>query len=570
MGPAGEPPEQLPSRHCLGREEKESIRSIKRKRLEAKQLSNSSLLIKKLPNELFVEIFHHYYEAVRIPGKQGRFWLGARYSNWSHNWHGHLMLVCRHWRNIIVSTPAFWGQIDLERHASWTKLCLSRSAAAPIDVRADYRHTFPLELVFPHACRLRTFYSKAARKTLVTALPSFFGGGMPFLEDLHLDVLERVPRDDMDVHLASQRFPRLRTLALSAMVAPRDTLIYGQLRTLSLSRCSYDHSSTSCFLDALASCPQLEELTLKNTLRHLLGEWTHSGPVPHRPLISLPHLRRFTSDESDLLYTSRFLAHLHLQASVVLDISVMGIVSMPRTPTMTALLPPDRSTTLPGLATATAIRMMICDSEYQVEGVYDDPNSTESRRPGEQQHILLTLSAEPDNPSWDPCLGQGLADLMDCFGQSPLTSLVVRGDHNYGTVPVWEAVFRTFPLLEKLDITSGTGLYDDISAVFLALHAVSIGAGTAHTDSDSACAPLACPNLKKVCAQGLGTVRTYEAMVECFRYRGERGAALQLLCLELGDGEGVTPALRRAYMQSLLNAEDGLHSGDTSEESDGE
>ncbi|KAM5545710.1 hypothetical protein V8D89_000748 [Ganoderma adspersum] len=235
---------------------------------------------------------------------------------------------------------------------------------------------------------------------------------------------------------------------------------------------------------------------------------------------------------------------------------------------MTALLPPNRSTTLPGLATATTIHMMICDSEYQVEGFYRDPNPMGSRRPGEQQHILLTLNTELGNPSWDPCLGQGLADLMECFGQSPLTSLVVRGDHSYGTVPVWEAVFRTFPLLKNLDITSGTGMYDDISAVFLALHAVSTGA--IHTDSDSACAPPACPHLKKVYAQGLGTVRTYEAMVECFRYRGERGAALQLLSLELDDGEGVTPALRRAYMQSLLNAEDCLHSGDTSEESDGE
>ncbi|PIL34665.1 hypothetical protein GSI_03445 [Ganoderma sinense ZZ0214-1] len=173
------------------------------------------------------------------------------------------------------------------------------------------------------------------------------------------------------------------------------------------------------------------------------------------------------------------------------------------------MLPPSRSTTLPILAIATHVEITILYDKYEM-------------RFSQTGSPISTLTAGIDvseSPSWDP--DTGLRDLVECFGRAPLTSLTVGILHPHLVVDAWERVFRTFPLLEDLDID---GEYE-FSQVFLGLHAAS---SKEHEGSS-----VACPNLRQVSAVGLGVTEAYEAMRECFQYRADRGARLQVLDLSM-------------------------------------
>ncbi|KAI1793654.1 hypothetical protein LXA43DRAFT_1059672 [Ganoderma leucocontextum] len=524
----------------LDAEEKALIDSISRKRLELKRLWNSSLPIQKLPNELLVQIFAHLQEVVRRPGKHA-FWppnvqrVRFRLARWQG-----LMLVCRHWRDILMSSTMFWRMVSLDQHINWTKLCLDRSAAAPLDVYARHHDRCPLDVLYPHIHRFQAFsYEVASGSQSRTAFPPLFGRDMPLLESLNISVLERTPYDNMDAGLTSKRFPRLHTMMLSRTMAPQDASLYAQLRMLSLSRCPHILPFDD-FLDALAASVQLEELALTATVHRLSGEWAHRGPVPRRPPISLPRLRIIALSGHGIVHTSRFLAHLQLHPSVSLRIS--GDVEdsqadddhdFPVATSISAMLPPNHSTTLPALAITTEVRMTM------VADYYSMACANPSRADAAKEHAILSLSIIDDSDWTRPVMMQGLEDLVEGLGRSPLTSLTVDGNHDYGTIDAWERVFRTFPLLQELEI----GEKRDVTNVFLGLHAAS----TPFPDG-----AVACPHLRRIVVDGLSLAATYAALRECFVYRSDRGVVLEVLDLEcLFHGEDMTSEARYAFIEDL-------------------
>ena len=161
--------------------------------------------------------------------------------------------------------------------------------------------------------------------------------------------------------------------------------------------------------------------------------------------------------------------------------------------------------------------------------------------------VLLALRADRyDLDRWERSMAQGLADLVESFGSSPLTHLTVKGDQSYATAATWERVFRTFLLLEELEIGS-INRWDsasDVSDVFRGLHAAS-------TAGPTDC-KVACPNLKAIRVEGISTMATYAAMRDCFRYRGERGVILESLNMEsLSDDYEIPSELRREFVQDV-------------------
>ena len=98
--------------------------------------------------------------------------------------------------------------------------------------------------------------------------------------------------------------------------------------------------------------------------------------------------------------------------------------------------------------------------------------------------------------------------------------------------------FRRFSLLEVLIV--GRGPTAELSNVFRGLHAVS------HADS-----PVACLNLKRVSAEGLGTGATYEAMRECFQHRADRGARLAVMDLSIHNDNNLTSEERNRFVEGL-------------------
>ena len=523
----------------LAAQEKALLDPIFRKRLTLNGLWNTSLPIHRLPNELLVQIFAHFPDAA-TPIWEGSFLLpalGRSTSGW-YRWH-RLMLVCRHWRAVFLSTRAFWRNVDLNRGIHWANLCLIRSAPASIHVYSGRYSASPLEVLHPHVHRIETLRLEAGHPEdphSEVALRPFFRDLMPLLEDLDLSFLRAHKTDG---YLTSQRLPRLRTLALYDTVAPRDTLLFAQLRALSLSSCPHALSFNG-FLNTLAAGVQLEELSLRGTLRFPSGEWLHGGPAPDRPPISLPRLRKFTLEEHEIVHTSRLLTHLHIPPSAVLSIEADCGIEDPGT--IGAMLPPNRSDTLPILSMAAKVNMVVYDSEYEITCHSVSNHGAVSEGSPRVRFALST--ANSDAPDWDPFMPHGLADLVECFARAPLMRLTVTGDHTYATANAWETVFRTFAHLEELKICGST--YTHVTPVFQGL----LTASTLHEDL-----PVACPNLKRIEVEGSGRVETYTVMRDCFRYRGDKGVVLQVLDLTfMPDAEGLTLQLRDALIKDMSKA----------------
>ncbi|KAI1793639.1 hypothetical protein LXA43DRAFT_198580 [Ganoderma leucocontextum] len=535
------------------------------------ELRNRPLPINNLPNELLVRIFLEFRDVT-----EGPLWaLRSRVGNtesFHMGWQG-LMLVCRHWRDVLVSTPAFWRKVHvrMDGPTDWTERCLALSASASIDVYADpdLRREFSLDILYPHVHRFRSFrFDTVECPRLLATLPPLFGNGMPLLEDLYF-IAHRLSttKEDIDIQLTSQRFPRLRALSLSGMVSPQDVSLHAQLRTLSLSGCSHNLSFDR-FLDVLAASAQLEELSLIAALHLFPDDWVRVAAVPLRAPISFPRLRELRLEEHGIVRTSLFLAHLHLHPSVALWIEgnfeesdyVDG--SPDTVNSVSAMLPPDHIVTLPALSIATTVNMEVWGDVYEIS--CGTPR-TETKKDIPNAILMLTTSGRR---GWDCFMGQGLDDLVNAFGRSPLTRLNVEGDHRHATLDAWTRVFQTFPLLEVLDVRSGepdvqsgepdvqsgepdvqSGEPDvSVETVFLGLHAASIA--TTQTDPGSS---VACPNLKTVNVEGRETVETYEAMLDCFRYRAEKEVSA-LETLNLGfvlHPDDVPSDVRRGYIKDL-------------------
>ncbi|PIL34687.1 hypothetical protein GSI_03467 [Ganoderma sinense ZZ0214-1] len=467
------------------------------------------------------------------------------------DWQG-LMLVCRQWRDVLVSTPAFWRKVHvrLDGRDGWTERCLALSASTSLDVGVVpiLRREFSLSILYPHVHRFRSFrFSSLYCLRLLATLPHLFGNGMPLLEDLHF-VAHRLitTTEDIDLQLTSQRFPRLRALSLSGTVSPQGISLYAQLRTLSLSDCSHNLSFDR-FLDALAASTQLEELSLMAALHLFTDDWVWDEAVPRRTPIFLPRLRELRLEEHGILRTSHFLAHLRLHPSVALWIEgtfkeTDYVTHSPDTiHTITALLPPDHNTTLPALSAATTVSMEVWGDEYEIS--CGTPRTETKKKDIPNAMLKLTPNG---GRGWDRSMAQGLDDLINSFGRSPLTRLNVDGDHRYGTVDAWTRVFQTFPLLEILDVSGEPDV--SVETVFVGLHAASVIAP--QTDEGLT---IACPKLKTVNVEGAqGTVEMYEAMLDCFRYRAEKEVVLETLNLGFAVHADDAPSdVRRAYIKDL-------------------
>ncbi|KAM5545595.1 hypothetical protein V8D89_000633 [Ganoderma adspersum] len=263
------------SRQLVALDQEESTESINRKRLELKRLWNSALLIHtRVPDELLTQIFTNLQADPQVSSLK----LSSHSTSEEPDgaspitaWHD-LMLVCSYWRNLLVSTPAFWQAVEMKRHVEWTNLCLVRSAAASLDVYARIRDQYALDTLYPHVNRFQKLFFSAgfSKSQIQVALPPLLGSGMPLLEHLEfctgLSDRQR-PSVDLDPYVTSHRFPRLQTLVLQRVVSPGDKPLYAQLRKLSMFRCFHNLSFDS-FIDALAGCAQLEELTLDDTLHN--------------------------------------------------------------------------------------------------------------------------------------------------------------------------------------------------------------------------------------------------------------------------------------------------------------
>ena len=474
--------------------------------------------IYRLPNEIIVQIFLHYAENA-LPYRQS---IRTQVSNMPVGWLS-LMLVCRHWRDVALASPTLWRFIDATSNTSWMALLLARSVPATIDL-AFGLHRFSLEealaVLSPHASRLRSLkfarIPDAWRPAAVSLLRN--SAGFPNLEVLDFPILPaRASLKNVfeDIGLSSQRFPSLHSLFLHLTIAPQDPLLCARLRRLSLDNCICGPSLEQ-FLDVLASCTLLQDLTLIASLQHLQGDWLGSRTLLRDPM-HLPNLRALILRGHSAPQTSRFLAYLYLSPAVAVDIAA-DVLDVGPTHDIYDVLPPAYAQTIPALATNTHLSVA---PEFEVFAL-----CSRNEEAVLSPEVILTLQGDSSNRGWWtrqslPC---AIRSLVRIFGSGPLRSLDVGGDIGSVEPDEWESVFRAFPRLESFRASAPGNMTCSLDGLFMGLRNASL----------TGISP-ACPHLKlvEIKAWSHEEKRFFDALVKCFQTRSEKGLLLQKLEVSL-------------------------------------
>ena len=306
--------------------------------------------IQKLPNELLAKVFV--------------------FSNPEDSWEfspiekdalGRIMLVCRHWRQVAVSTTDLWCTIDIaatlvyhwqsldinppdylqcvEKASRYLALILPRTADALLEIRFhDERvatHILP-NIIEAHGHRLRKVMVGVRSPQGVPQSPDvvrlLMGASLPHLEELHMQynisTRDPVPIEDR-THLAHpaftlDRFPALRTLQHASLIVYESSIpLISKLTILDLDSCSFHFDSSqplNRFIDVLKGCQSLRDLCLRNVLNsHPLPQERSSSQV-----IKLEKLSSLTILDEPA-YTSWFLSCISIDADV--DLHVTGMLN---------------------------------------------------------------------------------------------------------------------------------------------------------------------------------------------------------------------------------------------------
>jgi hypothetical protein len=95
--------------------------------IELKRRGNALTPICLLPIEILAEIFEHLQHMSTFLPRLCRYIFDYTWTT--------VMLVCHHFRDVAVSTPALWSEIYFKHKSQeWIDMCLRRSASAPLCV----------------------------------------------------------------------------------------------------------------------------------------------------------------------------------------------------------------------------------------------------------------------------------------------------------------------------------------------------------------------------------------------------------------------------------------------------
>ena len=302
--------------------------------------------VHKLPNELLAKVFVSF-----APDSPDWYWQSLQ-PIISLDLLGIIMLVCRHWREVALSTVDLWRVMDIgarsftasdgnspaylervERAARYFDLILPRTAEAPLEIRfgdAEVAAYILPNILATLAYRLHQVVVELPRGA------SQFPDLIRLLADTKFLILDELrvesnhsrkghPPIEDRVHclnpaLTLKRFPALRTLFQESVVIYETSVpLLSRITNLYLDSCSFNFDSPqplNRFIEVLGGCKNLMELRLLEVLTsHNLPP---KGSAPRvaklEKLISL-----YLSEE--LEYASWFMCSISINNSANLNIT---------------------------------------------------------------------------------------------------------------------------------------------------------------------------------------------------------------------------------------------------------
>lgn len=193
-----------------------------------------------------------------------------------------LMLVCRYWAELAISTPQLWSNIVFSAHDSLEKARrkLQRSRACAIDVSLNFPPRsenssgvtesviHAMDLVRPALWRTKSFSLNVPNRPQAHAALLRCQEDAPLLESLSIRIYHSIQEDYYSnpiLPLFNGNTPRLRSCSFTSFNFGWDIKLASRLRVLQLGGYWNGFSpSTTTLLHILSECPELEELSLRN------------------------------------------------------------------------------------------------------------------------------------------------------------------------------------------------------------------------------------------------------------------------------------------------------------------
>ncbi|KAJ7095806.1 hypothetical protein B0H15DRAFT_774244 [Mycena belliarum] len=193
-----------------------------------------------------------------------------------------LMLVCRYWLEVALTTPLLWAKIAVSPHHSLEKARrkLGRSKSCPLDIsinfgpRTEYTTSVTeqvvhaMDLFRPALWRIKSFRLSVPNRPQAHAVLLRCQEDAPLLEVLSIRIYHAMQDDNYSIAplpLFNGRTPRLRSCSLTSFNFGWNVQLVSRLRVLQLGGYFNGHTpSTNTLLGILRECPQLEELALRN------------------------------------------------------------------------------------------------------------------------------------------------------------------------------------------------------------------------------------------------------------------------------------------------------------------
>ena len=220
-----------------------------------------------------------------------------------------LMLVCRYWRDVVFNSPELWSTICISPHDPLEKARrkLARSKSVPLDITVNFTPRSEsatgvmeniiraMDLLRPSLWRARSFRLSVPNRPQAHAALMRCKEDAPLLETLSICIYHSMQEDHYSspcLPLFNRRTPRLRSCSFTSFNFGWDMEIVSRLRVLQLGGYWNGFSpSVDKLLEMLRSCPQLEELALRNMSDADPEGFMHSEPeLVSSKVVKLPRL----------------------------------------------------------------------------------------------------------------------------------------------------------------------------------------------------------------------------------------------------------------------------------------
>ena len=377
-----------------------------------------------------------------------------------------LMLVCRRWRNVGISTPWLWRRIGVTKYRQALQYRLWRAMGCTIDVLLSTeakvnRQATPLLL--PFASSIRSIQNPSPLLLIeyedLPSIKPLFAVPLPALECIKIEVARHVYFDDggeyspFNLGLSERLHPNVRQFIVTSHIAmPATQAFWGALRQLEVNFNAAENRNTNHFLRVLAGAPNLESLVLLSTVvSHRISSNDSSIPTitalddamasPYR----LTKLRKIRLD-GRLQFVAPILRSIDAPALSVFHLSVCLPDNVDAAQSAMLLFPPPLRHVLQKceqlfVASRDKIDFRIC-SESWTSGNFME---------GEHDSAPLFWRIAGRNWSVSPFV-TALYALRDIFHAAPLKSLAFEKLPVAPDLADWKMLQGMFPDLRSMHI----------------------------------------------------------------------------------------------------------------------